>query len=116
MKNIFKILKFEYLSCVKNKAFIITTIFLVALMLLSTALPTIIIGLMDNDEEGSNGEAPVIGLSCEVYEKELAGSELSAVYPGYEIRTVDEDKETLKSKVNDGEYSFAVGLNRHIHQ
>ncbi|MBR2176235.1 MAG: ABC transporter permease [Clostridia bacterium] len=108
MKNIFKILKFEYLSCVKNKAFIITTIFLVALMLLSTALPTIIIGLMDNDEEGSNGEAPVIGLSCEVYEKELAGSELSAVYPGYEIRTVDEDKETLKSKVNDGEYSFAV--------
>lgn len=108
MKNIFKILKFEYLSCVKNKAFIITTIFLVALMLLSTALPTIIIGLMDNDEEGGNGEAPVIGLSCEVYEKELAGSELSAVYPGYEIRTVDEDKETLKNKVNDGEYSFAV--------
>ena len=45
MKHILQVLKFEYLNCIKNKAFIITTIILMLLILGTAFVPAIIMDM-----------------------------------------------------------------------
>ena len=51
MKNFFKILKFEYLNCVRNKAFIIITAFLVCGSFLFSLLPGLIISITQESSD-----------------------------------------------------------------
>lgn len=109
MKQVLKILKFEYLNCVKNKAFIITTVVLMAAILLSTFIPALIMSLISEDEEEpGEGEPTVAAISSSVYDEELIKSEFESLYPENEIKVTTEDIETLKKKVNDDDYVFAV--------
>lgn len=112
MKNIIKILKFEYLSCVKNKAFIIVTFFLMGVMLLSAFLPALVMGLLSEDEEdGENKEKPVIAISSEVYDKALIKSEFESSFSESDIKISKESTDDLTKKVDSGDYEFAVKIN-----
>ena len=53
MKNIFKILKFEYLTCVRNKAFIIVTIVMVCISLFFSFIPGLITSMISDSMEPS---------------------------------------------------------------
>lgn len=112
MKSMFKVLKFEYLTCVRNKAFIITTIFLMACILLVTIIPMIISSFTASDEEPHPGDKlPVICVQSTAYNEELLKARISAEYPGYELKLSDEKTDDIKEKVNSGEYEFAVIIN-----
>ena len=110
MKNIIQVLKFEYLSCVKNKAFIITTVLLIAMILLFSFLPAIIMGIASSSDDGEDiGEKPVIAVSDNAYNDEnLIKTEFGKEYEGYDIVITDEEQDTLKNKVDSQDYEFAV--------
>ncbi|MBQ8132874.1 MAG: ABC transporter permease [Clostridia bacterium] len=115
MKNIIKILKFEYLSCVKNKAFIIVTIFLMGVMLLSAFLPALVMGLLSEDEEdGESNEKPVIAISSEVYDKALIKSEFEPLFTESDIKITKESTDNLTKKVDSGDYEFAVKIDNEL--
>lgn len=109
MKNFFKILKFEYLNCVRNKAFIIITVFLVCASFLFSLLPGLILSLSeDSPDEGSDSdEKSVIAIMKSSYDDELVKSELAPYFPDYDIIITDEDRKTVESKVNSDDYIFA---------
>ncbi len=110
MKNMIKVLKFEYLTCIKNKAFIITTSIFMALILLMTFLPGII-SSMNSKDNNSIDELPVIAVSDKAYKGDAVVKKvLEKFYPRKEIKLVDEDVDTIKSKVDSFEYRFAVIL------
>ena len=53
MKQLLKILKFEYMSCVKNKAFIIITVTLMVAVILIVFIPSLFSNNSSTDgEEG----------------------------------------------------------------
>lgn len=110
MKNFLEILKFEYLTCVKNKAFIIITVFLVCLSFVFTFIPGIITAIA-SDDEPEEEEKKVIAVTKSEYSDELVKSELSEYYPDMEIKITSEDRETIEKKVNDNDYKFAIDIN-----
>ena len=114
MKNIIKILKFEYLSCVKNKAFIIITVFLMGIMLLSAFLPALLMGLLSEDKDDENGQKPVISISSEVYDKALIKSEFESLFTETEIKVTKESINELTKKVDSGDYEFAVKIDNEL--
>ena len=111
MKHIFQVFKFEYLSCIKNKAFIATTIVLIAMILLASFLPAIIMGIdSSSGEEGEvTGEKPVIAVSNTVYkDNDQVKKAFSSNYENYDIKMTDETSSQIEEKVNSQEYDFAV--------
>ena len=60
MKHILQVLKFEYLNCIKNKAFIITTIVIMILILGMSFVPAIIMDIAESD--GDSAECDIIGI------------------------------------------------------
>ena len=114
MKNIIKILKFEYLSCVKNKAFIIITVFLMGIMLLSAFLPALLMGLLSEDKDDENGQKPVISISSDVYDKALIKSEFESLFTETEIKVTKESINELTKKVDSGDYEFAVKIDNEL--
>ena len=62
MKKFFTILGFEYLTCIRNKAFIIITAFLVCASLLFAFLPEVITSLTSEDEQQIDDKPPAIAL------------------------------------------------------
>ncbi len=108
MKHILQVLKFEYLTCVKNKAFIITTILILAAILLSSIIPTIIMSAGKSDDKNKQQEAPVICIQNKVYDNKQITELFKAVYPEHAIYVSDEDISTVKAKVNTDKYIFAV--------
>ncbi len=113
MKHILQVFKFEYLSCIKNKAFVIITIILMALILLVSFLPGIIMGIgSDGNAGNSESKNPVIAVQKnKYYDDELIKSEFSKCYEGYDIEMTDENQNTIKEKVDDTTYDFAVIIN-----
>lgn len=110
MKHIFQVFKFEYLSCIKNKAFIAVTIILIAMILLGSFLPAIIMGIASSSDEGDEtDEKPVIAVCNTAYnDNQLIKDEFSAAYSGYDIKTTDENTAQIEEKVDSQEYDFAV--------
>ena len=53
MKHILQVLKFEYLSCVKSKSFIISTIIFMLLIMFTAFIPAIISSVVSEGEKGS---------------------------------------------------------------
>lgn len=114
MKQIMKIFRFEYINCVRNKVFIITTILLMGLMLLGSFLPSIIMSLAEEDKPSPDGEKPIIAVSSHAYEKELLQMLFQSAYPDYEVVMSDENLETLKENVHNSQYEFAVQIDSDI--
>lgn len=110
MKKFFTILGFEYLTCIRNKAFIIITAFLVCASLLFAFLPEVITSLTSEDEQQIDDKPPAIALKKSVYDDELLKSSFSAAFPGYEIVISDDERKEIESKVDDGTYTFAVDI------
>ena len=110
MKNIFKILGFEYITCVKNKAFIITTVFIIVGILLMTFIPALISSMSSDSSEQDPNERPVIGISSKVYSDEIIKNSVSPYYPGHELKISNESIDSLKEKVSEGSYTFAINI------
>lgn len=109
MKNVLQVFKFEYLSCIKNKAFIITTVLLMVMILLFSFLPVILMGVFSSETEENETQNPVIAVSDNVYNDEsLIKTEFGKEYEGYDIIITDEEQDTLKNKVDNQDYEFAV--------
>lgn len=114
MKNILQVFKFEYLSCIKNKAFIITTVILMVIILALSFLPAIIMGIF-SDSNYEEGQTPKIAISDQSYHNDkLVKDEFSKYYKDYDIIMSDESKDELKAKVDSTEYDFAVVINSPI--
>lgn len=116
MKQILKILKFEYLNCVKNKAFIIITVVLMALTLLVVMIPTIISFFSSDNTTTSEEEETksIIAVNSSVYDDKTIRDEFSAFYPECDIKITDENIKSLKDNVNNGEYLFAVYIDEEL--
>ena len=113
MKHIFQVFKFEYLSCIKNKAFIAVTIILIAMILLASFLPAIIISIASSDEGGETDEKPVIAIVNTAYkDSTMIKDEFSANYEGYDIKITDETSSEIEKKVDSQEYDFALIIDK----
>ncbi|MDD6490089.1 MAG: ABC transporter permease [Clostridia bacterium] len=110
MKHIFQVFKFEYLSCIKNKAFIAVTIILIAMILLMSFLPAIIMSIATSSgESDETEEKPVIAVCNTAYkDNKLIKDEFSAAYSDYDIKITDENTSQIEEKVDSQDYDFAV--------
>ncbi len=111
MRNFFKILKFEYLTCVKNKAFIIITVFLVCGSLLFSLIPGIITAVVSDENAADKEKTKIIAVTKSSYSDDLVKNELSIYYPDKEVKIIAEDRNTIEKKVDDDEYAFAIDIN-----
>ena len=113
MKSVWKILVFEYLNCVRNKAFIIVTAVLVGMMLLASFVPGIIEGMAEGDDTDKN-ESMILAVNASEYDDDLIKESFGAAFEGYEVKITDEDAEALKSKVENRDYAKAVYMDSPI--
>ena len=113
MKHILQVLKFEYLNCIKNKAFIITTIVIMILILGMSFVPAIIMDIAESD--GDSAEGDIIGIVDNAYHNnDLITQSFQKIYPHGVIIVTEESMEEIKAKVDKSEYEFAVVLNTPI--
>ena len=113
MKHILQVLKFEYLNCIKNKAFIITTIVIMILILGMSFVPAIIMDIAESD--GDSAEGDIIGIVDNAYHNnDLITQSFQKIYPHGVIIVTEESMEEVKAKVDKSEYEFAVVLNTPI--
>lgn len=112
-KSAFKaVLGFEYSSIVKNKAFIISTIFIVALLALASFLPALIIAISSSSGDEEETEKPKIAVVNNAYESDdVIIKSMQSQFEGYDIETLD-DENKAKEGVSSSEYSFAVVLDQ----
>lgn len=111
MKHTLQVLKFEYLSCVKSKSFIISTIIFMVLILGMTFIPAIISSIQSAESGKEADTLPVIAVSNKAYDEDQeVKTILEKYYPDYEVRLVKDETEELKKKVDSTEYSFALVL------
>ena len=116
MKHILQVLKFEYLNCIKNKAFIITTIILMLLILGTSFVPAIIMDIQKSEDDGEpTGDVNIIGIVNNAYDDNtLVEKIFTKYYPHSVVQVSEESVDELKTKVNDSQYTFAVVLNSPI--
>lgn len=113
MKHILQVLKFEYLNCIKNKAFIITTIVIMILILGMSFVPAIIMDIAESD--GDSAEGDIIGIVDNAYHNnDLITQSFQKIYPHGVIIVTEESMDEVKAKVDKSEYEFAVVLNTPI--
>lgn len=111
MKHILQIFKFEYLSCVKAKSFIISTAIFMVLILGMTFIPAIIASVQSSKETKDGEKAkPVIAIIDKAYGSDAVKTTFGKYYSDSDILVVDEDIEAVKDKVDGSEYNFAVVL------
>ena len=115
MKHILQVLKFEYLNCIKNKAFIITTAIIMILILCMSFVPAIIMDMTKSDGDTVEGEMNVIGIVDNAYhDSDLITKSFEKDYPHSVIQVTQESLDEVKEKVDKSEYTFAVILNTPI--
>ncbi len=116
MKHILQVLKFEYLTCVKSKSFIFTTLLFIAMILLMSFLPGIILSMNEEDAEppvDSEGQPvlPVIAVSNDAYEDSTSlTAYLKLYFQNYEIKLTEESHEDIMEHVDSEDYTFAIEL------
>lgn len=106
------VLGYEYMSYIKNKVFIATTVIILLLMLIIALLPSIIMGLnVESNDDQNPEDMPKVAIINKAYDD----NELKAVFEeGFkdnEIIITKDSEEQLKSKVNSGDYAFGVIVN-----
>lgn len=102
MKQFGKVFKFEFGGYIKNKAFVGTTLFLVAAIILVMFLPNII-GAVKKDDSSESVEKPVML----VYSEDKVLSEnlsvyFSDVFADYEVKVTDDSIDNIKESVTAG--------------
>lgn len=113
MKQFFTILKFEFNNFIKNKTFIITTVFLCILVAGALSFPRISAMIKGDDikESEPTGEKSIIAVIDETNSsKEQLQTILSAGFPNNQIKITDENEANVKQKVMNKEYESAVIL------
>ena len=112
-KSAFKtILGFEYISVIKNKAFIISTILVVATLILTSFLPALIIGLTSSDSSDEETEKPKIAVVNKAYEKDdVIVKAITDNFNGYDVESIKSESDA-QTGVKDGLYSFSIILNK----
>lgn len=112
-KSAFKtILGFEYISVIKNKAFIISTILVVAILILTSFLPALIIGLTSSDSSDEETEKPKIAVVNKAYEKDdVIVKAITDNFNGYDVESIKSESDA-QTGVKDGLYSFSIILNK----
>ena len=115
MKHILQVLKFEYLNCIKNKAFIITTVIIMILILGMSFVPAIIMDMTKSDGDTVEGEMNVIGIIDNAYnDSDLITKSFEKVYPHSAVMVTKESIDEVKAKVDKAEYTFGVVINSPI--
>ncbi len=105
------VLSFEYMSCLKNKAFIISTIVILLLIIAGSFIPVIVMGFSSGGGEQNTDEKPKIAVVNNAYE-----SDDDIIYAfqkdfdGNEVVAVKDNIDKIKSGVESGIYEFAVIL------
>jgi len=113
MKQLFTVFKFELNNYYKNKMFIGITLALVLIIAGVLSFPRIMETFDKNDSETgaptANEEKSIIAL------QDNSGADASMTLeffassmPNYEFKLVDQDIESIKSSINNGEYSRAI--------
>ena len=110
MKNLLLVLKYEYLTCVKSKVFIIITVFLVCGAFLSSMLPGFIADMEVEEIPASEEDKTTIAIMKGSYDDEIVKSEFGTFFPDNKIELTTEDRAAVESKVNDSEYLFGVEI------
>lgn len=106
------VLGFEYTSVIKNKAFIISTILIVAVLFIASFLPVLIMGLASSSSDGDETEKPKIAIVNEAYEKDdIIVKAMKDEFKDYNIETVKNEDDAQKG-VKDGKYSFSIIFNK----
>lgn len=111
MKQFGLILKFELGGYLKNKVFVVTTLFLVVAIAVVMSVPSIA-DMFKSDEASDSSDLPVMLVYAE-------DSELSALvkqyfgnaFEDYNIKIADGSLEDLKKQITDGEAECAFAMN-----
>lgn len=112
-KSAFKaVLGFEYTSIIKNKAFIISTIFIVVLLALASFLPALIMAISSSSGSGEETERPKIAFINNAYETdEVILKSIQDKFQDYDIEALDNEND-IESGVKDSKYSFGIILDK----
>ncbi len=112
MKHILQVLRFEYIGCIKTKSFIISTVIFMALIVLMTFLPGIIISIQSSSQPEESDIKPVIALSDKAYQKSsVVKKAFEEAYKGYDIQFTEESTDEIKKAVDSQKYFFGLVLN-----
>ena len=120
MKHILQVLKFEYLTCIKNKGFIVTTIILMALIILLACIPLIISAFTESDngsdENADTENVQVIAVQNKVYDEKVVNDSFKDAFKDYSIKMTDANTsiDEIKSQVDSGTYTFAVIIDKNL--
>lgn len=120
MKHILQVLKFEYLTCIKNKGFIVTTIILMALIILLACIPLIISAFTESDngsdENADTENVQVIAVQNKVYDEKVVTDSFKDAFKDYSIKMTDANTsiDEIKSQVDSGTYTFAVIIDKNL--
>lgn len=106
MKQFGTILKFELKSYFKNKVFVGITIFLAVLIAAVMFFPRIS-GLLAKDTAEPTEREVMLLYAEGGQEAQLLEETFAAAFPDYEVRTEDENLETVKAQISAGEASCA---------
>ncbi len=113
MKQLFTVFKFELYNYYKNKMFIGITLALVIIIAGLLSFPRIMDAFDKKDSETgaptANEEKSIIALQDNSGADDNMTLEFFASsMPNYEFKLVDQDIESIKSSINNGEYSRAI--------
>ena len=108
MKQFGKILKFEFLGYLKNKAFVGITIFLVIAIVIAMFIPNMI-AAVGSDE--TKEDRPIMLLDCE--NEEFLGEMVvyfGKLFPDYEVKAADGSTDDIKTAITDEKVECAFVL------
>ena len=108
MKQFGKILKFEFLGYLKNKAFVGITIFLVIAIVIAMFIPNMI-AASGSDE--TKEDRPIMLLDCE--NEEFLGEMViyfAKLFPDYEVKAADGSTDDIKTAITDEKVECAFVL------
>lgn len=108
MRQFGKILKFEFLGYLKNKAFVGITIFLVIAIVIAMFIPNMV-AASESDE--AKGDRPIMLLDCE--NEEFLGEMVvyfAKLFPDYEVKAAEGSIDDIKTAITDktAEYAFVL--------
>lgn len=108
MKQFSKILKFELLNYLKNKAFVGSTVFLVLVIAVAMFIPNIISAFKSGEPTDSKEPSAVMLVKSESAElSETVKQYFGADFTDYDIRVTDADIESVKQQISAGDAECA---------
>jgi len=110
MKQFAKILKFELKDYAKNKAFVGITLFLVIAIALVMFFPRIKAAFKSNDVTDTTAEKVVMLVKSDDYQADLVQSTFAAAFQDYDVQLTDQDTDSIKQAIMDGNAECAFVL------